>query len=79
MADGTGADGTAAGGATELVVSREGAAEASTSGPDVDVQPARVRQARKIAGTAEKRIGNPLLITGRTPNSGGARNIKGYC
>jgi len=55
----TGAAGTAAGGGeaeTELVVSFDTTPDTRPSGVVLDAQPETVRQARKIAGTAEKRM-----------------------
>ena len=54
-----GAAGTAAGGGeaeTELVVSFDTTPDTRPSGVVLDAQPEMVRQARKIAGTAEKRM-----------------------
>lgn len=41
---------------TELVVSRDGCCGTIVSSAELDVQPAKTRQARNIAGTAEKRM-----------------------
>jgi len=46
----------ALGRATELVVSRDGIPATRLSGPKLDVQPDKARQARKKAGAANRRI-----------------------
>ncbi|MGH6808283.1 MAG: hypothetical protein ACREEJ_15795 [Ensifer adhaerens] len=51
MAEGTGDEGT-----TEFVVSRDGCCGTMVSSVELDVQPAKARQARNIAGTADKRM-----------------------
>ncbi len=61
------------------MVSRDGAAEARTSGPDVDVQLDTVKHARKIAGTADRRIWEPVTHYKPEGQMGGTGNIKGYC
>ncbi|WP_429125988.1 hypothetical protein [Ensifer sp. 4252] len=41
---------------TELVVSRDGCCGTIVSSVELDVQPAKTRQAKNIAGTADKRM-----------------------